>query len=735
MPQLAAGLKSAGQSATNQANQAQQYGQELEAGAPSAIGLPSNAPAQSLHGWGTAANVAGSIAPMALGAEGTGVPALTKALMGYLPEASTALGRLGTSIAGGGIGGGLFGGITAPAMQPTPEGQSYGEAAARNILPNAAMGAALGGGLSAIGETAGAARGMKNTVADWITKAKPDLPPEILSGEGTSDVLATAGKQFEGMTIPEIQRVSQGVGPDADAAKAAIQRLTVASGRENGVDLSLHDITQDPMGRNLEQSMEGDKRVLAMRTKQGAQIRQAIMDHQADYDARAAGMPFDADTPASAPIPQGKPLNPEVDDLHSMTPGISEAAAAGDKGALHVQGLIAGADTNPKMIQASLQSQYWKNRQIGNAIHDSFGKYLDGLREQDPFAFGSKIAPDGTQVPVTSIDPAPVISRLKAQIAENGGKDPAIDTMLNGYIRQLESPGTDLGYRGSKSIVSGMEDQIEGLKASGNRVAARSLFLGKNELDNAADAFALKGIGKDPEGLAALNKGSDWFKKNTLPFVDPDSGISDIMNGKDADKAVRPLFTDSSPDQFARIFGSLDAKGQAAVKAELIGRAEDGATRMKNFQSINLPSIARYMENRADQVGTAFGNDPAIPGLANLIRNTPRAGYQSNLNQALNAGQIGQVLKSKGIIGKADAAVGGIIDAGLNAVRVPKLFSPNLAEYAKGPALASPPVAPPTGGSTPMPTRIARPLSAAEYDALPPGTPYQSASGARGIKP
>ena len=152
MPQLAAGLKSAGQSATNQANQAQQYGQELEAGAPSAIGLPSNAPAQSLHGWGTAANVAGSIAPMALGAEGTGVPALTKALMGYLPEASTALGRLGTSIAGGGIGGGLFGGITAPAMQPTPEGQSYGEAAARNILPNAAMGAALGGGLSAIGD-------------------------------------------------------------------------------------------------------------------------------------------------------------------------------------------------------------------------------------------------------------------------------------------------------------------------------------------------------------------------------------------------------------------------------------------------------------------------------------------------------------------------------------------------------------------------------------------------------
>jgi hypothetical protein len=140
------------QSQTDLANQANQYGQELEAGTPSALGLPSNAPAQGLGGWGTAANVAGQMAPMALGAESTGVPALTKALMGYLPEASTALGRLGTSLAGGGIGAGLFGGITSPAMQPTPEGQSYGGAAARNVLPSAAMGAAFGGGLSALGE-------------------------------------------------------------------------------------------------------------------------------------------------------------------------------------------------------------------------------------------------------------------------------------------------------------------------------------------------------------------------------------------------------------------------------------------------------------------------------------------------------------------------------------------------------------------------------------------------------
>jgi hypothetical protein len=194
------------QSQTDLANQANQYGQELENGTPSALGLPSNAPAKSLHGFGTAANVAGQLAPMALGGEVTGVPALTRAAMGYLPEATTALGRLGTSLAGGAIGGGLFGGITAPAMQPTPEGQSYAGAAARNVLPSAAMGAFVPGGLSALSEGPEiVGQGMRRALGTSVERqAALDLAQSIRSTTGAEPSLG------ESLKNPLLQHIEKG---------------------------------------------------------------------------------------------------------------------------------------------------------------------------------------------------------------------------------------------------------------------------------------------------------------------------------------------------------------------------------------------------------------------------------------------------------------------------------------------------------------------------------------------
>ena len=194
------------QSQTDLANQANQYGQELEAGTPSALGLPSNAPAQSLHGFGTAANVAGSMAPMALGGEVTGVPALTRAAMGYLPEAATALGRLGTSLAGGAIGGGLFGPMTATAMQPTPEGQSYGGAAARSILPSAAMGALVPAGLSALAEGPEiVGQGMRRALGTSVERqAALDLAQSIRSTTGAEPSLG------ESLKNPSLQHIEKG---------------------------------------------------------------------------------------------------------------------------------------------------------------------------------------------------------------------------------------------------------------------------------------------------------------------------------------------------------------------------------------------------------------------------------------------------------------------------------------------------------------------------------------------
>jgi hypothetical protein len=144
------------------------------------------------------------------------------------------------------------------------------------------------------------------------------------------------------------------------------------------------------------------------------------------------------------------------------------------------------------------------------------------------------------------------------------------------------------------------------------------------------------------------------------------------MRGKDADLAVRPYFTETSPDQFKRIFDKLDSKGQAAVRAEMVGRTEDAASRMKNFQSMNLPSFARYLENRSDQVNTAYGEDQSLPGLAHLIRNTPRAGYQSKLEPLFDIHSVGKLAgKSAGALagGISGNAIGGpggaLVGAGL----------------------------------------------------------------------
>jgi hypothetical protein len=215
------------QSQTDLANQANQYGQELENGTPSALGLPSNAPAKSLHGFGTAANLAGQLVPMALAGEVTGVPALTRAAMGYLPEATTALGRLGTSLAGGAIGGGLFGGITAPAMQPTPEGQSYGGAAAQNILPSAAMGAFVPGGLSALSEGPEIiGQGMRRVLGTPAERqAALDLALSIRSATGAEPSL---GESLQNPTLKHVENASEyvpmgGRGTQLKANNAALQ--------------------------------------------------------------------------------------------------------------------------------------------------------------------------------------------------------------------------------------------------------------------------------------------------------------------------------------------------------------------------------------------------------------------------------------------------------------------------------------------------------------------------------
>ena len=544
------------------------------------------------------------------------------------------------------------------------------------------IGALIGFGLGAIpGIATGIGKG-KDAISDAVRNAMigstPQLPPEVASGETVNDIMKSAGQRFEGLTIPDIQRVSQGTGEDAAAAKSIIQRLTVADGLEHGIDHSLHDVSADPAGRSLEASVRDNPKVAAFRNQQGAQIRQAMMNTQDKYEAIAQSTPFDSQKPSSGTIPTDRPLDMVNDDIHSMTPSVDEAAAAGDAGANHVKSLMDGVgDDNNKMIQASLQGEYWKNRQIGNAIRNSIDDHIDRVLAADPSAAGTRINEFGTQSPVTSFDARPALDEIKTRIAEDGQTHPDIEGLLNGYATKLQDPA-NLSYRGGKALVSQMENQAEELKAAGKFGDARDLFLVKRQIDNASDNFAQQILKNDPVGLESLGQDSEWFKKNVLPYQDPLGGIDEMMHGVDADIATKPLFRDSSSNQFDRMFSLLDEKGKAAVRAEMVGHTGD--TRMKNFQDMNIPASAAYMENHSDQIATAFGDDHTLPALDNTIRNSPGAGYQSNLKQGLAGSKITEAADT--FYGDIKKTTKSLVNIPLNNYRYSKLFEPNLADYA-----------------------------------------------------
>ena len=630
-----------------------------------------------------------------VGTAGEALPSASKyigdTVESLMPKATSYLGSL-LNTAKTMFGVGLPAGATAALVTPTPQGESELEHINKTML--------MSGGLSMLGATVpqaimeapGAAR---NAIANakMVSGPKPSLPGEILTGETTHDIMSNLPAQFEGKTIPEIQRVSQGVGPDADAAKSLIQRLNVAGFKENGINYSLHDVSMDPAGRELEQSMEGGNRVNAHRELQGRQIRQSLMDHQNRLDNIAQAMPYDSESIGIDKPPTNRPLDPDIDDVHAMTPSINQAAEAGDKGAKYVKGLMDSADSNPKMIQASYQSEYWKNRQISNSNYNSFNDYIEQKSGGSP------------------VDVASTISDLRSAIKKNlnsPSMDENLDALLNKRLENLTKPNVDLSYRGTRSAVSDMETEIEALKAQGKLPEARALLKIKNGLDNNITNHVQTVLADDPQALATFGKADKFYKSKVLPFQDPDSGISKLMNGVDADKSVKPFFTDSSPDEFERMFGLLDSKGRAAVRAEMVGRTEDAASRMKNFQDINLPSVARYLENRSDQVATAFGGDHSISNLANVIRNAPRAGYQSNLNKAISAGSIQNAIVKPSLTSIANRAAAVPITNTLEAMRYPTLFEPDLAKYAR-PIEAPPAPTPVPSRTAPIPVNYGQP--------------------------
>ena len=668
------------------ANQANQYRQELgNQGGVSGF-------ANNLVGQAGQMN---TFMPLAYA---TGVPALEAGAAPYL-------GSLGTSaLVRGGIGG-LMATPLMTAMNPTDPNKSFGQSVAEAIPSNMGQMALMSGGLGAIGEIPSATKAGAEATARLLRGTKDiKLAPEILHGESVPDVMDAAKMDSDlagTNTMNDIQQSSQMDGMEGAKARTVMQRLTAATASDHNVELSLGDLSGDPNLRAKEQALESKpgSGMNEFRERQGQEVRRAIVDLGRQKDAEAA---FDS----NGSHRQFDFENPDPTVAPSLTDQVQKDAAsraAGDIGANPTQAerlvgniadmrrsLLAGDNTNPKAIQLSLQGQEWQNRQIANQKYGEIGD-----------AIGSAIKADPTLPKI--VDVTPVQRSIRTLIDQNE-TSPAYDkelaAKLTTWDSNLSRDGVDLSYPSVKQSISQMEGTIADLEASGNTNLARQLRGVKGHLDLQAENYAKQVLAGRPEDLQLIGDADQFYKKNVVPYSDPDTGIGDIARGMDADKAVRPFFTEQSPDQFNRMFNLLDERGKAAVRAEMVGRTEDAASRMKNFQDINLPSFARYLENRSDQINTAYGDDTSLPGLAHLIRNTPRAGYQSKLENLFGINNVGggvakmamgglgalggsMVAPGAGSLGGAMLGYGAepAMEAGINRFVGSELINPTLSKY------------------------------------------------------
>jgi hypothetical protein len=595
-------------------------------------------------------------------------------------------------------------GTQAGLTTPLQNGETYGQHMAQNVQGAMEMGAAITGGLSLLGEAGGAAKAGAEATARLFRGTKNiKLAPEVLHGESVPDVMNAARMDSDlvgNQTMNDIQQTSQMDGIEGAKARTVMQRLTAATASDHNVELSLGDLSGDPNLRAKEQALESKpgSGMNEFRERQGQEVRRAVIDLGRQKDAEAAFNPdgshrqFDFENPDPTVAPS----------LMDQVQKDAASRTAGDIGANPTQAerlvgnitdmrrsLQAGDNTNPKAIQLSLQGQEWQNRQIANQKYGEIGD-----------AIGSALKADPTLPKIVDVTP---VQRSIQNLIDQNETSPAYDkdlaTNLTTWQSNLSREGVDLSYPSIKQSISQMESKIADLEASGNTNLARQLRGVKGHLDLQAENYAKQVLAGRPEDLQLIGDADQFYKKNVVPYSDPDTGIGDIARGIDADKAVRPFFTEQSPDQFNRMFNLLDERGKAAVRAEMVGRTEDAASRMKNFQDINLPSFARYLENRSDQINTAYGDDTSLPGLAHLIRNTPRAGYQSKLESLFGMNNVGggvakMAMGGLGALGGSVAGPGGSLggamlgygaepamEAGINRFIGSELINPTLSKY------------------------------------------------------
>ena len=288
--------------------------------------------------------------------------------------------------------------------------------------------------------------------------------------------------------------------------------------------------------------------------------------------------------------------------------GVQKAAASGDRNAARVlREFVDTAKDDPYgVLKADLNVQQIVSKLEDNRLYGKVGDIVKGHGDVE------------LSKPLTWIQ-----DQLDTQLGNEAKGIRATTTPNKALVETLQdlkatlsNPKNDLSYNGIRSSVSALGDTARGL-AEGEPAVATKLGDLRGIMRSAMDEH-VEGLGI-PEATQALNNANSHYQNTTLKYKAQD--VARMINGTDADTAVKAMFSKGSPAQFQRIYDLTSEKGKAAIASGMVQQAA-GEVGGKEAAAMSPAQWATYFENRAKQSDLVFnGTDRArMDGFTKLLR-------------------------------------------------------------------------------------------------------------------
>lgn len=470
------------------------------------------------------------------------------------------------------------------------------------------------------------------------TGAFSALPPGELS---TGQTLKTmSGNPFAGLADPQKLAENQQAAAAAKAAQdqrsAEAQRI-IDLGKKYNVTLTAGDISQRPSLKNVEIAAEKvpGLGMQTLREKQAQQVKAAASDVKSQY---------------------GQALLET--DPSSLT-DLQEAAQGGDQRARNVMEKMQQAGDDPdRIIQASIGLGDWTTRQTSTKLYDR----VQDLAEQHELG----------DVPMDTTGKA--IEGALNQLRPAKLKNNEVINLLQ-KIKESVSPQTDAkgkpvkpnnSYALIRQLHSDLGDRIREYYQGNNALIGEKgvgyLERVQNALEDDMRNYAQSS--NVPEIVQAGRQADDYYKSARVPYKN--GMLAAAATSSEPDQVFQQFIKAGKKDRAQNFYDSLDEKGRAAVRYNMVAKAVDDAI---NPQS-GIFSPQKFF-TAVDKLGDAYdvfftAKDKAeIQGFKNLMGHVTRAGqYAENPPTGQRAIPIilaGEALRSAKDIGAHPFVTGGAV--------------------------------------------------------------------------